>query len=251
MAVKDAIVKALVESEIVELMVKTGVENVYMEDGTTTLAAKLAEMTTSVEGAVTEETMNSAISTAIDNLIAGAPGTYDTLKEIADYIAAHEEVTTTLNAAIGNKVDKVEGKGLSTNDYTTEEKNKLAGIAEGAQVNVIEKISVNGTAQTITEKGVNITVPTGALADKDKVSEADLDTNLADKTGNWDAAYTHSQTAHAPANAQENVIESVKVNGTAQAVSGKEVNLSMPVIYAQADQPANLKEGDLWFQIVE
>ena len=152
MAVKDAIVKALVESEIVELMVKTGVENVYMEDGTTTLAAKLAEMTTSVEGAVTEETMNSAISTAIDNLIAGAPGTYDTLKEIADYIAAHEEVTTALNAAIGNKVDKVEGKGLSTNDYTTEEKNKLAGIAEGAQVNVIEKISVNGTAQTITKK---------------------------------------------------------------------------------------------------
>lgn len=34
------------------------------------------------------------------------------------------------------KVDKVAGKGLSTNDYTTEEKNKLAGIAAGAQVNV-------------------------------------------------------------------------------------------------------------------
>lgn len=30
------------------------------------------------------------------------------------------------------KVDKVEGKGLSTNDYTTEEKTKLAGIEEGA-----------------------------------------------------------------------------------------------------------------------
>ena len=34
------------------------------------------------------------------------------------------------------KVDKVTGKGLSTNDYTTEQKNKLAGIAAGAQVNV-------------------------------------------------------------------------------------------------------------------
>ncbi len=182
MAVKDAIVKALVESEIVELMVKTGVENVYMEDGSTKLSEKLAEMATSLGETVTEETMNSAISTAIDNLIAGAPGTYDTLKEIADYIAAHEEVTTALNAAIGNKVDKVEGKDLSTNDYTTEEKNKLAGIAEGAQVNVIEQI---------------------------------------------------------------------KVNGSAQSVSGKAVDLAMPVIYAQADQPENLKEGDLWFQIVE
>lgn len=34
------------------------------------------------------------------------------------------------------KVDKVDGKGLSTNDYTTDEKNKLAGIAAGAEVNV-------------------------------------------------------------------------------------------------------------------
>lgn len=31
-----------------------------------------------------------------------------------------------------DKVDKIDGKGLSTNDYTNEEKNKLAGIAEGA-----------------------------------------------------------------------------------------------------------------------
>ena len=35
-------------------------------------------------------------------------------------------------AKLGNKVDKETGKGLSTNDYTTTEKNKLAGIAEGA-----------------------------------------------------------------------------------------------------------------------
>ena len=33
---------------------------------------------------------------------------------------------------LSGKVDKVAGKGLSTNDYTTDEKNKLAGIAEGA-----------------------------------------------------------------------------------------------------------------------
>jgi len=34
------------------------------------------------------------------------------------------------------KVDKITGKGLSTNDYTTPEKDKLAGIAAGAEVNV-------------------------------------------------------------------------------------------------------------------
>ena len=37
---------------------------------------------------------------------------------------------------LAKKVDKVDGKGLSTNDYTTTEKNKLAGIAAGAEVNV-------------------------------------------------------------------------------------------------------------------
>ena len=43
-------------------------------------------------------------------------------------------------------VQKDGDKVLSTNDYTTAEKNKLAGIAAGAQVNVIESVSVNGTA---------------------------------------------------------------------------------------------------------
>lgn len=37
---------------------------------------------------------------------------------------------------VSSKVDKVDGKGLSTNDYTNEEKTKLAGIASGAQKNV-------------------------------------------------------------------------------------------------------------------
>ena len=37
-----------------------------------------------------------------------------------------------VNTKITNKVDKVSGKGLSTNDYTTAEKSKLAGVAENA-----------------------------------------------------------------------------------------------------------------------
>lgn len=61
---------------------------------------------------------------------------------------------------LNSKVDKVDGKGLSTNDYTTAEKNKLSGVASGAQVNVIETVKVNGAALTPTSKAVNITVPT-------------------------------------------------------------------------------------------
>ena len=40
--------------------------------------------------------------------------------------------------ALGNKVDKVSGKGLSENDYTTSEKQKLAGIEPGANKTVVD-----------------------------------------------------------------------------------------------------------------
>lgn len=36
----------------------------------------------------------------------------------------------TIEAILGTKVDKIEGFGLSSNDYTTEEKNKLAGLSD-------------------------------------------------------------------------------------------------------------------------
>lgn len=52
---------------------------------------------------------------------------------------AHNDIRsliTALTAVVGNKVDKISGKGLSSNDYTTEEKSKLNGIASGAEVNV-------------------------------------------------------------------------------------------------------------------
>ena len=64
-------------------------------------------------------------------------------------------------AELAKKVDTVSGKGLSTNDYTTAEKNKLSGIAAGAQVNTITTVKVNGTALTPdSSKAVNVTTPT-------------------------------------------------------------------------------------------
>lgn len=53
-------------------------------------------------------------------------------------------------------VAKEDGKGLSEANFTAAEKTKLEGIAEGAQVNVIESVSVDGTPLAIDSKGVNI-----------------------------------------------------------------------------------------------
>lgn len=44
---------------------------------------------------------------------------------------------STMNSALAEKVDKVTGKGLSTNDYTTAEKEKLRDIEAGATRNVV------------------------------------------------------------------------------------------------------------------
>lgn len=71
------------------------------------------------------------------------------------------------------KVDKVEGKGLSTNDYTTDEKNKLAGIATGANKTTVDSALSSSSTNPVQNKVVNT-----ALGNKvDKVSGKGLSTN--------------------------------------------------------------------------
>lgn len=57
---------------------------------------------------------------------------------------------------LNSYVQKESGKVLSSNDYTSAEKTKLAGIASSAQVNVIESVKVNGSALAVASKAVNI-----------------------------------------------------------------------------------------------
>ncbi len=58
-----------------------------------------------------------------------------------------------VKALLNNKVDVVSGKGLSTNDYTTAEKNKLSGIASGAEVNQNAFSNVKVGSSTIAADG--------------------------------------------------------------------------------------------------
>ena len=94
---------------------------------------------------------------------------------VLDGISA-EDVTAWNGAvtALDGKVDKVAGKGLSTEDYTTAEKEKLATIAASAQTNVIETVKVNGTALTATDKAVDILVAEGTSNGTVKVNGVDI-----------------------------------------------------------------------------
>lgn len=57
-------------------------------------------------------------------------------------------------------------------------------VSVGGEANVIETVKVNGTELTVTDKAVDITVPTGALASKDVVAKTDLATELSTEIDN-------------------------------------------------------------------
>lgn len=120
-----------------------------------------------------------AILDGIGDTTAGEKATVVAYVEaaIAALNIAQYATTEFVNGELAKKVDVVEGSRLMTNAEGT----KLAGIAEGAQVNVIEKVKVNGVEQTVTDKAVDITVPTGALASLNEVAEDNLNAALKEK----------------------------------------------------------------------
>lgn len=83
--------------------------------------------------------------------------------KVADVPSDMEEMAESIDDALdtldNQKVDKVAGKQLSTEDYSTEEKTKLNGVAAGAQVNVLENLTLGGTALTKNNKTIEIKDP--------------------------------------------------------------------------------------------
>ena len=88
---------------------------------------------------------------------------------------------------LSGKVDKVSGKGLSTNDFTAAYKTKLDGITAGAEVNqnafsniVVGSTTVAADSKTdsLTLEGSNVTITADATNDKVTFSVADGSTSV-------------------------------------------------------------------------
>ena len=118
-----------------------------------------------------------ATETYVDNKVAGlvdsAPATLDTLNELAAALGDDPNFATTVATQIGEKVDKVDGKGLSTNDLTATLKSNYDSAyihststhaPTDAEKNAIVGIQKNGTDLSVNSstRKVNITVPTSA-----------------------------------------------------------------------------------------
>lgn len=93
-----------------------------------------------------------------------AKSVVDLIAHLADAVKHITAEERTKWNAVANKVDKVSGKQLSTNDYTTAEKNKLAGIAAGAEVNVQADWKVTDTASDAYIKNKPTSMPASDVA---------------------------------------------------------------------------------------
>jgi len=89
---------------------------------------------------------------------------------------------TGLKEALDDKQDAEDGKGLSTNDYTNEEKEKLAGIEEGAQKNPDTlpnpyKLVFSGAVEAEYDgsQEIHIEIPYGSTGDGESVTIDEVD----------------------------------------------------------------------------
>lgn len=102
--------------------------------------------------------------------------------DLSDYATDSE-----LSSGLSGKVDKQEGKQLSTEDFTTAYKNKLDGIPEGGgggEVNIINTVKVNGTPLVPdAEKAVDIEAYNST--NKPEVGGRNLLPGTKDFSGTW------------------------------------------------------------------
>ena len=101
------------------------------------------------------------------NTVGGlAPEHFATAADMTDVQAkvGDKSVSEQIIIGIANKVDKVDGMGLSANDYTTDEKNKLSGIATGAEVNqnAFSNITIGNTTLFADTKTDTLTFEAGS-----------------------------------------------------------------------------------------
>lgn len=129
-----------------------------------------ADLTAALQNYVTSATFNTTISnyytkTEVGNLLADKVDKVEG-KGLStyDYDAAAKAIVDSVTVNLATKVDKVDGKSLSSNDYTTADKNKLAGIAAGAEVNqnAFSNVKVGSTTIASGEKTATLELEAGS-----------------------------------------------------------------------------------------
>jgi len=113
---------------------------------------------------------------------------------------ANKPISSAMQDALDDKVDKVTGKQLSTNDYTTTEKDKLAGIEEGAEVNVDTNLSQGTKTATeiplLSSTGTGTTLPSATTTEAGLMSATDKEKLNASITNSTDTFTSTTKVEH-------------------------------------------------------
>ena len=179
-----------------------------------------------------DENIVQYVERKIDELIGGAPGTYDTLKEIADYIAEHEDVTEALNEAITSKADKTAATTTAAGLMSAADKTKLDGVETGA--NKYTHPTTSG----------NKHIPTGGATGKILGWKADGEAQWVDDKNTTYSAFKGATSAAAggtglvPAPAAGDQAKFLSGDGTWDSVN------DMAPTFTQAETRANIASGE-------
>ena len=163
------------------------------------------ELATAITGA------NTYADAKVASIVDSSPDTLNTLNELAAALGDDPNFATTMTTLIGTKVTKVDGKVLSSNDYTTVEKTKLAslsnadltGLATETYVdNAVSKIivpDITGLATKVelstglTSKADNIHTHDNYSLKEDVYTKTQTDTLISNVTVDLSDYYTKSQ----------------------------------------------------------
>ena len=147
------------------------------------------------------------------------------------YPVTSAENVAGLSATLAGKVDKETGKGLSANDYTTTEKEKLAGIEAGANAYTLP--AANSSTLGGVKQGENIEIAAdGTISATDTIYEAATPStdglmSAADKTkldgiaSGATAVHVDSELSNTSTNPVQNKVVYSAVSGKVDKVSGK------------------------------
>lgn len=133
-----------------------GTNVVWTEEGWDALSGSFD--TTAIEGSIQEVADNLA-QEILDRTQAESANATAIANEVERATGVEDALNNDVNQLYTQKVDKVEGKGLSTNDYTTPEKNKLAAIEAEANKYVLPAATASALGGV--KIGSNITLADG------------------------------------------------------------------------------------------
>lgn len=119
-------------------------------------------------------------------------GQWSTAYSWGDHASAGYALASAVTSALAGKVDKVAGKGLSTEDYSTAEKSKLAGIEAGAQVNTVTSVAGKTGAVTLAKGDVGLG-NVDNTSDAEKPISTAVSAALSGKVDTSDARLTNSR----------------------------------------------------------